>query len=282
MPDEKNIRQRGKKEKTPVYIIERQKRARRTVKQIRRSKERDEAFLLFANAAPKLSVQEEFDLWQRIRAGDVAARNELVECHLRIVPKIAKAFICERLGGGTKLVQSLLPDFIAEGCQGLLDACNTFDPHIARFSTHANFWIKKRLYKYRDFISTSVHRPEGKPRPADLWLESPLIAADGLPTTGRATVGDVLTYKYITANNLKRELAEYKEEVIWRTAELAFAILEREELVAFMARYHQTPHMKLHELAAHLGFPLKRVWKIGDSALRKVARRTRNELKDED
>ena len=84
-----------------------------------------------------LSREEEVALFQRIEAGDEAAREELVRCNLRLVVKIAMQF----KGCGLPVA-----DLIQEGNVGLLHVTHKFDWRRGfRFSTYAAFWIRQEI-----------------------------------------------------------------------------------------------------------------------------------------
>lgn len=69
------------------------------------------------------------DLWQRLRAGDASARDELVRRHLPLVRHLASRFAAPGLE---------LEDLVQAGCVGLLKAIDRFDPSRGlQFSTYA-------------------------------------------------------------------------------------------------------------------------------------------------
>ena len=91
---------------------------------------------------PMLEVDEELELARRWRKeNDVAARNRLVESHLRLVGRVAR----QHGGYGVSLA-----DLVAEGRTGLLEAAKAFDPERGvRFATLALLCIRKAIW---DFI----------------------------------------------------------------------------------------------------------------------------------
>ena len=73
----------------------------------------------------------------RARAGDFAARQEMIERNLRLVVSIAKNY----LGRGLPMT-----DLIEEGNLGLMHAIGKFEPERGfRFSTYASWWIRQSV-----------------------------------------------------------------------------------------------------------------------------------------
>jgi len=89
--------------------------------------------------APLLSFEEELELSRKIRGGDAAARDRMVRSNLRLVVRIAKAYVTPDV--------SLL-DLIQEGNLGLLKAVTKYDYRKrVRFSTYASWWIKQAIVR---------------------------------------------------------------------------------------------------------------------------------------
>ncbi len=84
-----------------------------------------------------LTAQEEVDLAKRIEKGDLAAKQRLAECNLRLVVSIAKRYI----GRGLPFL-----DLMQEGNFGLLRAVEKFDYRKGfKFSTYATWWIRQAI-----------------------------------------------------------------------------------------------------------------------------------------
>src|SRR6267378_3898454 len=86
---------------------------------------------------PLLTPQQEVELAGKIKNGDAAARERMINANLRLVVTIARDY--------TNLGLPLL-DLISEGNIGLTKAVQRFDPAKgAKLSTYAMWWIKQSI-----------------------------------------------------------------------------------------------------------------------------------------
>jgi RNA polymerase primary sigma factor len=86
---------------------------------------------------PLLTPQQEIELAARIKRGDAAARERMINANLRLVVTIAHDY--------ANLGLPLL-DVISEGNIGLTKAVERFDPSKgAKLSTYAMWWIKQSI-----------------------------------------------------------------------------------------------------------------------------------------
>ena len=87
--------------------------------------------------AKLLTADEEKKLSQAALGGCQASRQRMIECNLRLVVKVARAYINRGLP---------LLDLIEEGNLGLIRAVEKFDPERGfRFSTYATWWIRQSV-----------------------------------------------------------------------------------------------------------------------------------------
>jgi len=98
-----------------------------------------------------LSREEEVELAKRIEAGDIEARDELVQANLRLVISIAVKYQGHNVP---------LEDLIQEGNIGLIKAASKFDYRKGfKFSTYAIWWIKQAIMRTLDNFSRSIRLP---------------------------------------------------------------------------------------------------------------------------
>ena len=84
-----------------------------------------------------LNYEEELAFSHRIENDDHEALNSLINANLRLVVKIAKAYVSPEMG---------LMDLIQEGNLGLIKAAEKYDYRKeVRFSTYASWWIKQSI-----------------------------------------------------------------------------------------------------------------------------------------
>lgn len=110
------------------------------------------AYMNSISRIPLLTAEEEQCLGERIKQGDVEARNKMIESNLRLVVSIAKKYLHR-----TKI--SFL-DLIQEGNMGLMKALDKWDYTLGyKFSTYAVYWIKQAISRAVVENSRSIRIP---------------------------------------------------------------------------------------------------------------------------
>jgi RNA polymerase primary sigma factor len=100
---------------------------------------------------PLLTPQQEIDLAGKIKKGDAAARERMINSNLRLVVTIAHDY--------ANLGVPLL-DLISEGNIGLTKAVERFDPAKgAKLSTYAAWWIKQSIKRALANQSKTIRIP---------------------------------------------------------------------------------------------------------------------------
>ena len=98
-----------------------------------------------------LTPQQEIELAKKIKKGDAAARERMINANLRLVVTIARDY--------ANLGLPLL-DLISEGNIGLTKAVERFDPTKgAKLSTYAMWWIKQSIKRALANQSKTIRVP---------------------------------------------------------------------------------------------------------------------------
>lgn len=103
---------------------------------------------------PILSLERQKELAIQMNNGSSKAREELINCNLRLVVHIASKYF-----GKTKHLSQ--DDLISEGNAGLIRATQDYNPEKGAFTTYATNWIKsyiqKALYNKDALIRKPIH-----------------------------------------------------------------------------------------------------------------------------
>lgn len=99
--------------------------------------ERTEQYLLELRCQKLLSAEEEVDFAQKIRKGDIDARNILVRANMRFVASFAKQYLHKGLE---------FEDLLHDGFLGLIKAAERYDETRGfKFISYATWWIRRYL-----------------------------------------------------------------------------------------------------------------------------------------
>ncbi|MDR1178171.1 MAG: RNA polymerase sigma factor RpoD/SigA [Spirochaetaceae bacterium] len=126
-------------------------------RQIKKNAVSDDALKIYFNKIkdiPLLSFEEELELSRRIQQGDEDAKRKLIESNLKLVVKIARAYMVPDIP---------FLDLIQEGNMGLIHAAEKYDhARQVRFSTYANWWIKQAISRALSNKRRSIRLPHRK------------------------------------------------------------------------------------------------------------------------
>lgn len=101
-----------------------------------------------------LTKEQEKVLFEKIRGGDIEAKNTLICANLRLVVSIAGKYLNRGLD---------IEDLIQEGNLGLIKAVEKFDPSMnCKFSTYAHRWIEASMSRAALNKGRSVRIPVHK------------------------------------------------------------------------------------------------------------------------
>ena len=253
---------------------------------------------------PLLSFEQEQELGQKIAAGDIEARNKLVESNLRLVVSIAK-----RYTGRSRM--SFL-DLVQEGTMGLIRAVDKFDYTMGyKFSTYATYWIRQAISKAVAEQSRTIRVPmhiiealsklntvtrklfqelEREPTAEEIAarmeltvekvkelmtiVKEPTSLDTTLTDDDETTVGDLVADESVEDFNT----SIFQEEVTKTIQEVLLTLDPREQEVITM-RYglKGTKARTLEEIGNHFSLTKERIRQIEEKALRKLRNPIRSE-----
>lgn len=135
------------------------------------------------NELKVLSAQEQQELFERLRNGDLQAKEELATGNLRLVLSILKRYANQKYN---------LDDLFQIGCVGLMKAIDNFDPNYGvMFSTYAVPLILGEVKRYvRDNNSIRVSRSTRELAYKILKFKDEYLSIHGCePTNGQIAIG---------------------------------------------------------------------------------------------
>jgi len=251
-----------------------------------------------------ITVEEEVELAQRIRAGDRLALEKLTRANLRFVVSVAKQYQNQGLS---------LPDLINEGNLGLIKAAEKFDETRGfKFISYAVWWIRQSILQALAEQSRIVRLPlnqvgslnkinkafskfeqenERKPSPEELSevLDIPVDKiADTMKVSGRHisvdapfVEGEDNSLLDVMINddspNADRVLInESLSKEIERV--LAFTLSDRERDIVKKFFGIGVAEMTLEEIGDEFGLTRERVRQIKEKAIRKLRPNAKSKL----
>ena len=251
-----------------------------------------------------ITVEEEVELAQRIRAGDRIALEKLTRANLRFVVSVAKQYQNQGLS---------LPDLINEGNLGLIKAAEKFDETRGfKFISYAVWWIRQSILQALAEQSRIVRLPlnqvgslnkinkafskfeqenERRPSPEELAdvLDIPVEKiADTMKVSGRHisvdapfVEGEDNSLLDVMINddspNADRSLInESLSKEIERV--LIFTLSDRERDIVKKFFGLGIPEMTLEEIGDEFGLTRERVRQIKEKAIRRLRHTSRSRL----
>jgi len=251
-----------------------------------------------------ITVEEEVELAQRIRAGDRIALEKLTRANLRFVVSVAKQYQNQGLS---------LPDLINEGNLGLIKAAEKFDETRGfKFISYAVWWIRQSILQALAEQSRIVRLPlnqvgslnkinkafskfeqenERKPSPEELSevLDIPVDKiADTMKVSGRHisvdapfVEGEDNSLLDVMINddspNADRSLInESLSKEIERV--LIFTLSDRERDIVKKFFGLGVAEMTLEEIGDEFGLTRERVRQIKEKAIRKLRPNSKSKL----
>ena len=113
-----------------------------------------ETYLRQIRAIPLINFEEELELSKLIKEGNTEALHKLVNSNLRLVVKIARAYVTQDIP---------ILDIIQEGNLGLIHAAEKYNyQKNVRFCTYASWWIRQYITRYLINKRRMVRLPQRK------------------------------------------------------------------------------------------------------------------------
>lgn len=169
---------------------------------------------------PVLTREQEVTLANSLRAGDRSARQELIQCNLRLVVSVARQYDNQGMP---------ILDVIEEGNIGLMRAVERFDPGMeCRFSTYAVHWIKQAIRRSLLEKVKNIRVPAYMAELVTRWKKF-----------NRENPGVTDVKRIVKVLKLPKENIKLIERII-RTSQISGANLDAEEVSDLSAYFEDT------------------------------------------
>lgn len=204
-----------------------------------------------------LTSEEEKNLSDRIKTGDMAAVNRLVEANLRFVVKIATQYRGQGLS---------LDDLVSEGNMGLMRAALKFDADRGtRFVNYAVVFIRQQIEKAISEQTSQYKVPRRSD--AQCRLGGKAVSVDA-PLGGKSNMS--LLSVLVNHDSPMADERIYSETVE-RAVEFAVRSLDEREAHVVNAFFGLTQeHETMAEIAEDMGLKRERVRQIRNRAIRRM------------
>ncbi len=250
-------------------------------------------YLKDVSVFPVLTREQEGVVARRLRAGDLTARQEMIQCNLRLVLSVARQYDNQGMP---------LLDVIEEGNIGLMRAVERFNPDLeCRFSTYAVHWIKQAIRRALLEKVKNIRVPAYMAELVARWKrfsrDNPNVTdikevtrALKLPKENLKLIQRVMRTSLINASNLDTQevsdLSSYFEDdhadadperVVGNDEDVTFLqgrlnmLPEREaEVLRYRYGMDEYPVMTLEEIGVVFGLTRERVRQIEVKAIKRL------------
>lgn len=262
-------------------------------------------YLSDISRVPMINAEEEVELAQRIREGDQAALERLVNANLRFVVSVSKQYQNQGL---------TLGDLINEGNLGLIKAAKRFDETRGfKFISYAVWWIRQSilqaiadqarivrlplnkvgsLSKVMQIYAELEQKLEREPTPAEIAEKSEMSLEEVetvLKTSGKAMSLDAPLSDSEDSNSLLAVLGQNDEpnpddhlldESLKREINISLSSLSEKEkdILKYFYGLDGNPPYSLEDISEKVGLTRERVRQIKENALKRLRKSSRSKI----
>ena len=262
-------------------------------------------YLSDISRVPMINAEEEVELAQRIREGDQAALERLVNANLRFVVSVSKQYQNQGL---------TLGDLINEGNLGLIKAAKRFDETRGfKFISYAVWWIRQSilqaiadqarivrlplnkvgsLSKVMQIYAELEQKLEREPTPAEIAERSEMSLEEVetvLKTSGKAMSLDAPLSDSEDSNSVLAVLGQNDEpnpddhlldESLKREITISLSSLSDKEkdILKYFYGLDGNPPYSLEDISEKVGLTRERVRQIKENALKRLRKSSRSKI----